>query len=115
MASSTSSPTPPAPAKGSKLWLAEKLSRKQTVLAYALATVASGRLLWIVSTTTRQQRRQQRVSSASGGALKLKPPVPVAQLVVWAVFWPAAYIGLRAGGRWAERVVRESGIDKPGE
>ncbi|KAK8055187.1 hypothetical protein PG993_000414 [Apiospora rasikravindrae] len=108
-------PTPPAPAKGSKLWLAEKLRRKQSVLTYALGTVASGRLLWIISSTVRQQRRSGG-GTGTGGAVKLKAPVlPVAQLAVWAVFWPAAYVGLRAGERWAERMVRESGIDRPGE
>ncbi|KAK7951063.1 uncharacterized protein PG986_006791 [Apiospora aurea] len=104
-------PTPPAPAKGSKLWLAEKLSRKQSVLTYALGTVASGRLLWIVSSTIRQQRRVSTSGGGGTGALRPKPPVlPVAQLAVWAVFWPAAYVGLRAGERWADRTVRESGI-----
>ncbi|KAK7924427.1 hypothetical protein PG985_006481 [Apiospora marii] len=115
--SSHTPPPPPQPTKGSKLWFAEKLSRKQKVLTYALATVASGRLLWIVSSAVRQQRRH--VSSTSGvvggGALKKPPPLPVAQLAVWAVFWPAAYVGLRAGERWADRAVRESGIDRPGE
>ncbi|KAK8088306.1 hypothetical protein PG997_003267 [Apiospora hydei] len=103
----TPTPTPPAPAKGSKLWLAEKLSRKQSVLTYALGTVASGRLLWIISSTLRQQRRVFTSGGGSVGALKPKPPVlPVAQLAVWAVFWPAAYVGLRAGERWADRAVR---------
>lgn len=112
--SSSSSPAPPPPTKGSKLWFAEKLSRKQNVLTYALATVAGGRLLWIVSSTIRQQRRHVSTSGGGGGALK-PPPLPFAQLAVWAVFWPAAYVGLRAGERWADKAVRESGIDRPGE
>ncbi|KAK7969972.1 hypothetical protein PG996_001589 [Apiospora saccharicola] len=114
---SSSSPTPPPPPpKGSKLWFAEKLSRKQNILTYALATVASGRLLWIVSSTVGQQRRHASSASGVGGGGALKPPpLPVAQLAVWAVFWPAAYYGLRAGERWADKAVRESGIDRPGE
>lgn len=109
-------PPPPPPTKGSKLWFAEKLSRKQNVLTYALVTVASGRLLWIVSSAARQQRRHVSLTSGvGGGALKKPPLLPVAQLAVWAVFWPAAYVGLRAGERWANKAVRESGIDRPGE
>ncbi|KAK6842757.1 hypothetical protein PG990_005307 [Apiospora arundinis] len=111
MASNTSPTIPPT--KLSKLWFAEKLSRKQTVLTYALATVASGRLLWILSSTIRQRRQYQ--ISLSVGVFKPPPAMPVVQLAVWAVFWPAAYAGLRAGERWADKAVRESGIDRPGE
>lgn len=91
------------PPTGVRLWLAEKLTRKRVAVSYGLGTLAAWRLFYITR-------------PPGPPALATPPPPPRApQLVVWAVFWSAAYMGLRAGLKWADRAVAESGMDRPAE
>lgn len=89
------------PPRGSQLWVAEKLSRKQNTLTYSLLTAAAGRLLWI----TQVQRR------------RLKGPINVVapQLVVWSIFWPTTLVFLQSSIKWADKYVAKSGLDRPAE
>ncbi|KAF7524799.1 hypothetical protein G7054_g11296 [Neopestalotiopsis clavispora] len=99
-------PTPPAtaqlPPRLSQLWFAEKLSRKKDTMTYSLVTLAAARLVWI----TQVQRRRLKSPSMQ---------VVAPQLVVWAIFWPTALVCLRSGVKWADSVVRKSGLDRPAD
>ena len=93
------------PPNGGRLWVAEKLTRKRVAVSYGLGTLAAWRLFCIT-----------RPPSGAPPTLTTPPPPPRApQLVVWAVFWSAAYMGLRAELKWADRAVAESGLDRPAE